>query len=117
MKSINIQRVYDHKSSDGTYRVLVDRLWPRGIKKVDLEMDEWNKEVPPSTKLRKQFNHQEERFEEFTQRYKEELESKEEELNRLREIAKKKPITLLYGAKDPKINHAIVLREVLLKDK
>lgn len=115
MKSISIKRVYDHKSSEGTYRVLVDRLWPRGVKKEDLEMDEWNKEVAPSTDLRKWFDHKEERFEEFIKKYQEELKEKKEELDKLREIAKNRPITLLYGAKDPQINHAIVLKNVLIK--
>ena len=114
METIQIKRVYESKEADETYRVLVDRLWPRGIKKIDLKMDEWNKEIPPSTELRKWFNHEEKKFEEFERLYRIELERKEEELSRLRRIAKKEAITLLYGAKDSKINHAIVLQNVLL---
>lgn len=115
MKAITIKRVYDHKTPDGSYRILVDRLWPRGIKKIDLQFDEWNKEISPSPELRKWFDHKEERFEEFTELYRQELMAKTEEINRLRTIAKTEAITLLYGAKDPEINHAIILRDFLLK--
>lgn len=115
MKSIDIQRIYDHKKADGTYRILVDKLWPRGIKKVDLEFDEWNKELAPSTELRKQFNHKPELFGEFTKNYQKELSLKEDELQRIRDIAEKQPVNLLYGAKDTQNNHAVVLRHVLLK--
>lgn len=113
-KLIKLQRVYDSKTDDDTYRVLVDRLWPRGIKKIDLAIDEWNKSIPPSTTLRKWFNHEEKHYAEFTTLYREELQQQESELERLREIAKTETITLLFGAKDPKINHAVVLRDVLL---
>lgn len=115
MKAITIKRVYDNKTDDGSYRILVDRLWPRGIKKTDLHMDEWNKEISPSPELRKWFDHREDRFEEFTKLYRQELKTKTAELNRLRAIAKNKDLTLLYGAKDPKINHAIILKNYLLK--
>lgn len=116
MKPIKILRVYDSKTADGSYRVLVDRLWPRGIKKTALQFDEWNKEIAPSTELRKKFNHQAALFDEFSKLYREELMSKENELNRLRTIAKTEAVRLLYGAKDPKINHAIILKNVLLKN-
>ena len=115
MEAIVIQRVYDNKKADGSYRVLVDKLWPRGTKKVDLEFDEWNKEITPSTELRKWFDHKSERFDQFTELYKKELSSKESELDRLREISKTKTVSLLYGAKNPKINHAIILKNILLK--
>ncbi len=115
METITIKRVYDNKQSDGSYRILVDRLWPRGIRKVDLQFDEWNKEITPSSELRKWFAHKKEHFVQFTQQYQQELLSKEEELNRIRNIAKTKTISLLYGARDPKINHAIILRNVLLE--
>ena len=115
MNTIQIQRVYDHTKTDGAYRILVDRLWPRGIKKIDLQLDEWNKDLAPSTELRKWFDHKTERFTEFAALYKEELWEKEDELNRLRTLAKTTAVSLLYGAKDPEINHAIILRTVLLK--
>lgn len=115
MKEITIKQLYHNKTKDGTYRILVDRLWPRGVKKIDLNFDEWNKEIAPSTLLRKWFNHQPENFEKFTERYRGELKEKATELDRIREIAKTKPITLLYGAKDPTINQAIVLKNILLQ--
>tara|TARA_R110002167_G_scaffold210649_3_gene414966 strand:+ start:26123 stop:26491 length:369 start_codon:yes stop_codon:yes gene_type:complete len=114
MNTIDIKRIYDVPSNTDGYRVLVDRLWPRGISKKEANLDEWNKEIAPSTELRKWFDHKEERFTEFTQLYREELLAKAEELNRLRTIAKKMDITLLYGAKNSKVNHAIVLRDQLL---
>jgi uncharacterized protein YeaO (DUF488 family) len=116
MNEINIKRIFNEPSNTDAYRVLVDRIWPRGISKKEANLDEWNKEIAPSTPLRKWFNHKQERFEEFTQLYREELISKAEELNRLRTIAKKKDIALLYGAKNSEINHAIVLRDVLLSN-
>lgn len=103
-----------HSDNDG-YRVLVDRLWPRGVSKIIAHLDEWNKEVAPSTELRKWFDHKEEHFKEFAKLYQEELMAKEGELNRLRAILKTEAITLLYGAKDSKINHAVILKNVLLK--
>jgi len=115
MEAIIIKRVYDCKKSDGTYRILIDRLWPRGIMKIDLQIDEWNKEITPSPELRKWFGHKEEHFEAFTKQYIHELNTKKEEVQRLRVIAQKTPLTLLYGAKHPKINHAIILKNYLLK--
>jgi uncharacterized protein YeaO (DUF488 family) len=115
METIAIKRVYDSKQADGSYRILVDRLWPRGIRKVDLQFDEWNKDIAPSVALRIWFAHKKEHFAKFTKQYQQELFTKEEELNRLSDIAKTKNISLLYGAKDPKINHAIILRNVLLE--
>lgn len=114
-EAVTLQRVYDDKKPDGSYRVLVDKLWPRGIKKIDLKFDEWNKEIAPSTELRKWFDHKSERFDQFAELYKKELISKENELDRLREISKTKTVCLLYGAKDPKINHAIILKNILLE--
>lgn len=114
MKTICIKRIYDEPAENDGYRVLVDKLWPRGVTKLRANLDEWNKEVAPSTALRKWFDHKAERFEEFSLRYQEELLLKEEELNRLRTIAETEPISLLYAAKNPKINHAIVLRNSLI---
>lgn len=114
MKAICIKRIYDEPADNDGYRVLVDKLWPRGVTKLRANLDEWNKEIAPSTALRKWFDHKAERFEEFSLRYQEELLLKEEELNRLRTIAETEPISLLYAAKNPKINHAIVLRNSLI---
>lgn len=113
MKSINIKRVYDDKSDDDGYRVFIDRLWPRGVKKEDAHFDEWLKDLAPSTELRKWFDHDSERFEEFKKRYKKELEEHKEELDKLRNKAKSKKITLLYAAKDKEMNNAVVMKEVL----
>ncbi|MFH6936304.1 DUF488 domain-containing protein [Flavobacterium sp. FlaQc-30] len=115
MKTITIKRVYDHKTADGSYRILVDRLWPRGVRKIDLQIDEWNKEITPSPELRKWFDHKKERFEEFSRLYIQELMAKDQEINRVRSIAKNEGVTLLYGAKDPEINHAVILMNYLLK--
>lgn len=112
---IKIKRIYDQPLDDDGYRVLVDRLWPRGVSKKEAKLDNWVKEIAPSTELRKWFNHKQERFEEFAQRYHEELREKESELNTLRKIAGNQTLSLLYAAKDPDLNQAVVLREVLLQ--
>ncbi len=115
MENIKIKRIYDEPTDDDGYRVLVDRLWPRGISKKDAKLDEWNKEIAPSPELRKWFDHKEERFQEFKCLYGEELTAKPKELNRLKTLAKREVVTLLYGAKEPAINHAVVLKELLIK--
>ncbi len=112
-KKIEIKRIYDEPLTTDGYRVLVDRLWPRGIKKIDAKLDEWDKEIAPTTALRKWFDHKEERFAEFIFKYQLELKPKIEELKRLKKIAKTKKVTLLYGAKNPAINHAKVLLDVI----
>lgn len=112
-----IKRIYEKPDPTDGYRILVDRLWPRGVKKEAAMLNEWNKEIAPSPALRKWFDHKEERFAEFSKRYKEELRLQTKELNRLRKKAETKQISLLYGAKDPGINHAIVLYNVLIKHK
>lgn len=113
MKTIQVKRVYDDKSKDDGYRVFVDRLWPRGVSKEDAHFDEWMKELAPSNELRKWFDHQPERFEEFSKRYKKELEDHKEELDKLRSKAKSDKITLLFAAKDTKMNNAVVIKTVL----
>jgi uncharacterized protein YeaO (DUF488 family) len=116
MGKIKIKRIYEEPSENDGYRVLVDRLWPRGVSKDAAKLDEWNKEIAPSAELRKWFDHRQERFEEFARRYHDELKEKEDELNELRKIADNGTLSLLYGAKDPEINQAIVLRDVLLHE-
>lgn len=116
MRKIKIKRIYDEPSDDDGYRILVDRLWPRGISKDAAKLDEWNKEIAPSAELRKWFDHKEERFGEFARRYREELNEKEVALDKLRETAKNKTLSLLFAAKDPELNQAVVLKDVLLKD-
>jgi len=111
---IRIKRAYEPPSSaDGT-RVLVDRLWPRGLKKTDAHVAQWLKEVAPSNELRKWFGHDPARWEEFRRRYKTELTAKRDLLGELRELAKQGPLTLVYSAHDEAHNQAVVLRDRLL---
>ncbi len=117
MKAIKIKRIYEAADSGDGYRMLIDRLWPRGVSKEDAKLDEWNKELAPSTELRKWFDHKPEHFEEFKKHYRKELESQEDELNRLHTMAKTKDVSLLYAAKDEKMNNAVVLRELLMEKK
>lgn len=114
---MKIKRVYDEVEESDGFRILIDRLWPRGLSKEKASIDEWDKEIAPSTELRKWFNHEPEKFEEFKQKYKMELLDKEANLNHLRALSEKQEITLLYGAKDAHLNQAVVLLEVLqMKD-
>lgn len=98
--------------SDG-WRVLVDRLWPRGVSRDRAKLDEWEKELAPSTELRKWFGHDPSRFAEFRHRYVEELRGRRSELTALRRRARAGPVTLVYGARDSEHNEAVVLAEVL----
>lgn len=110
--AFQIKRVYEPAGPrDGT-RVLVDRLWPRGLKKADAAIDLWMKDVAPSPALRQWFGHDPERFGEFQRRYRAEL-KKNPTLTELRKLGKGKTTTLLYGAHDPEINHAVVLLSAL----
>lgn len=109
---ILLKRVYDAGSENG-YRVLVDRIWPRGISKEKLAADEWCREIAPSTRLRKWFGHDPDRWDSFRKKYLRELEAKGEILRHLRDMARKKPLILLYSAKDPERNQAVVIRETL----
>jgi len=113
MKEIYIQRIYEDSKDKNAYRILVDRIWPRGISKEKADLDEWKKELAPSTELRKWFDHKAERFTEFSKRYQKELKDKTEELKAIKKIAKEKPVCLLFGAKDEKHNQAVILKEVL----
>lgn len=113
MKTIRTKRIYEEASNSDGYRLLIDRIWPRGVSKEDAKLDEWNKDIAPSTDLRKWFDHKEERFKEFTSKYKKELTEQKEELKRIKKIAQKQQICLLYGAKDEDHNQAVVLKAVL----
>lgn len=110
---IKIKRIYELPSSNDGLRILVDRLWPRGITKERAAIDYWYKEITPSNELRKWFGHKEENFNEFAKLYTEELKTQKDTLNKVRELSYKRPVTLIYAAKDPKINHAIILKQVL----
>lgn len=112
---IQIKRIYEEPSSTDGARVLVDRLWPRGVSKEKAALDLWLKDIAPSSDLRIWFNHDPERFTEFSHKYAEEL-SNNPVVESIRELVKgSDTITLLYAAKDPKVNHAIVLQEFLNK--
>lgn len=110
---IQIKRAYDVEASTPGYRVLVDRVWPRGVKKEDLDLDEWRKEIAPSNALRKWYGHDPGRWDEFQSRYRDELEEHADELARLREIAEQQKLLLIYSAKDEERNQAVVIRDVL----
>lgn len=108
---INIKRIYEKPEKADGYRVLVDRLWPRGVKKEKADVDFWAKEVAPSTELRKWFNHIPAKWNEFKKKYKEELKGNTA-VEQIKEIiSKHSTITFLYAAKDEEHNQAIVLKE------
>lgn len=111
---IELTRVYDASGPLQGYRVLVDRLWPRGVSKEALRLDEWCKEIAPSTELRKWFGHEPARWEAFCQKYLSELKEKQALVMHLRAIAQKQPLILLYSAADRDRNQAVVIREALL---
>ncbi|UEX79716.1 DUF488 domain-containing protein [Spiribacter halobius] len=113
---ILLKRVRDPvEEGDGT-RVLVDRVWPRGVRKADAAVDRWLKEVAPSTELRKWFGHDPERWAEFRRRYRRELADVPEALRELMALCRRGPVTLLFGARDREHNQAVVLREVLREE-
>ena len=112
--NVKLKRSYEPAAaSDGT-RILVDRLWPRGISKADADVAGWLKDIAPTADLRKWFGHDAERWPEFRRRYRAELQGHAEELTELRRQARNGPVTLVYSAKDEAHNDAVVLRDVLL---
>jgi uncharacterized protein YeaO (DUF488 family) len=113
MGSIQIKRIYEPPEPSDGFRVLVDRLWPRGIAKERAGLDLWMKEIAPSTELRRWFGHDPERWTEFQARYRAELHEHGAELAQLRSHARKGTVTLLFGARDFEHNEAVVLREIL----
>jgi uncharacterized protein YeaO (DUF488 family) len=114
---IKLKRAYEHASDEDGVRVLVERLWPRGLKKTDAAIDNWAKEIAPSTALRKWFGHDPARWDEFRQRYVEELRRHPDELGELRDMARQGTITLVFSSHDAVHNSAVVLREILLGGK
>lgn len=112
---IETKRAYDEpRPEDGT-RFLVDRIWPRGVKKEDLQIEGWLKEVAPSDELRRWFGHDPEKWPEFQERYHAELDDKTQALEPIREAARGGTVTLVYGAKDTEHNNAVALRAYLDK--
>lgn len=110
MAGIRVKRVYETPSETDGYRVLVDRVWPRGVKKADARIDEWCKDFAPSTSLRKWFGHDPEKWEAFKERYQAELRDHAEVVEHLLAKAREGPLTLVYSAKDPVHNNAVALK-------
>jgi uncharacterized protein YeaO (DUF488 family) len=112
--NVKLKRAYEPPAaSDGT-RILVDRLWPRGVNKADAAIDQWDKSIAPSTMLRNWFKHDPARWQEFRQRYAKEVQKHREQLDELRARAESGRVTLVFAAHDKVHNHAIVLRDILL---
>jgi uncharacterized protein YeaO (DUF488 family) len=113
MPRIAIKRIYDPPAEEDGFRVLVDRVWPRGISKKDAAIDHWAKDIAPSTELRKWFNHDPARWNEFQERYRQELENRISTLRQLAEKDGDRRVTLLFSAKNTEHNQAVVLKGVL----
>jgi uncharacterized protein YeaO (DUF488 family) len=115
--AIKVKRIYEAASRDDGIRILVDRLWPRGVSKEEAKLDGWLKEISPSTELRKWFNHDSSKFKQFKEKYKAELQDDKhlDAFKKLKNIVKdsEQQITLLFSAKNEKENQAIVLKEIL----
>ncbi len=114
MNNLQIKRIYEKPLKTDGCRILVDRLWPRGEAKTDAHIDLWLKDAAPSTDLRKWFNHEPEKFKDFSKKYTEELKHNSA-VNQIIDILKNKNVSLIYAAKDEHINHAVVLRDFILK--
>lgn len=111
---ITIKRAYEAAEKNDGCRILVDRVWPRGLSREDLHMDLWLKEIAPSAPLRKWFNHEPEKWPAFKERYLEELRANPQAVQRLKDAAQgRETVTLVYGAKDTEHNQAVVLRDFL----
>ena len=111
---LKLERIYDKPADLDGWRILIDRRWPRGISKVNAHLDEWAKEAAPSEELRKWFNHDPAKWEEFKLRYTAELEDKSAIVHCLLDLAKEKGLVLLFSARDLRFNQAVVLRGYLL---
>lgn len=112
---VRIRRAYDGPKRGDGFRVLVDRVWPRGVRRDDLELDAWWKELAPSTELRQWFGHDPERWEEFKKRYFAELDERDEGVAPLLDRVREGRVTLLFGARDEEHNQAVALREYLYR--
>jgi uncharacterized protein YeaO (DUF488 family) len=110
---VRTKRVYEPSQRGDGYRVLIDRVWPRGVSRERARLDEWARELAPSDGLRKWFGHDPDRFAEFSRRYREELRHRADRIEALRDRAARGPVTILYGARDEQHNNATVLAELL----
>lgn len=108
-----IRRAYDPPTRNDGYRVLVDRVWPRGVSRDDAKLDAWMRDVAPSDELRKWFGHDPDRWDEFRRRYRDELRDHEDDLAHLVDLTERGRVTLVFGARDEEHNQAVALREVL----
>jgi len=113
MANIQLKRVYEPSSKEDGVRILVDRLWPRGLTKKKAAVDLWLKDIAPTTELRKWFGHDPARWKEFQLRYRKELRADKEAVNLLKQKSKEGTVTLVYGAKDHEHNEALVLQKML----
>jgi uncharacterized protein YeaO (DUF488 family) len=113
--AIHLKRVYDPPTAEDGVRILVDRLWPRGLKKEDAALDRWDRDAAPSDALRKEFAHDHSRWEEFKARYFAELDANAEPVKRIAAEARKGTVTLLFAARDTERNNAVALREYLTR--
>jgi len=111
--SIGIKRVYDESARDDGLRILIDRLWPRGLSKAALKLDAWVRPLAPSNELRKWYGHDQKLFAEFRRRYRKELAGQKEEFAKLRAMIKGRKATLLTATRELELSHAVVLREML----
>ncbi len=111
---IRLKRAYEPPASDDGIRILIDRLWPRGVKKASAAIDEWMKEIAPSTELRKWFGHDPERWPEFRRRYKLEIRQHPDQFDRLYRLAQHERVTLVFSAHDEAHNDAMVIKDLLL---
>lgn len=111
--AVRLKRAYERAARQDGYRVLVDRLWPRGVTKKALALDEWLRDLGPSNALRKWFGHDPARWRQFERRYRTELKEQKEALHRLRQKSRRHTVTLVYAARDEEHNEAVVLKAVL----
>jgi uncharacterized protein YeaO (DUF488 family) len=110
---IKIERIYNNPRGNKDFRILVDRLWPRGLSKDKVKVDLWLKDIGPSTPLREWFGHDEKKWNEFKRRYFKELDKNVDSINQILDKVKKGSVTLLYGSKEEKFNNAVALKEYL----
>jgi len=113
--NVRLKRAYEKPAADDGVRILIDRLWPRGLRKADAGVDRWMKELAPSAALRRWFGHEPARWTEFCRRYAQEVRSHADAMQQLRTLARARPITLVYAARDEKHNDAVALRTFLLR--
>jgi uncharacterized protein YeaO (DUF488 family) len=112
--TIKVERIYDNPTGGDSFRILVDRLWPRGLRKDKVRVDLWQKDIAPSNTLRKWFGHDEKKWDEFKNRYFKELDKNNETVNNIIKVAQEqKSITLLYDSKEKRFNNAVALKEYL----